>query len=86
MPRKRLLLAEARRVALTAQGLDTARPSGIASRQHIRRVVKQLGLLQLDFVNVLAPAHYFVVYSRLGSYNRATSDNLIYDGKEFIEH
>lgn len=86
MPRKRLSLAEARRVALAAQGLDKARPDGIASRQHIRRVVKQLGLLQLDFVNVLVPAHYFVVYSRLGSYDRASFDKLIYDGREFLEH
>lgn len=86
MPRKQLSLAEARRVALAAQGLDRARPDGLASSRHIRRVVKQLGLLQLDFVNVLVPAHYFVMFSRLGSYDRAVFDKLIYDGREFIEH
>ena len=86
MPRRQLSLAEARRVALAAQGMGKARRSGLASRQHIRRVVKQLGLLQLDFVNVLVPAHYFVVFSRLGSYDRAKFDKLIYDGREFIEH
>jgi len=86
MPRKQLSLAAARRVALAAQGLDRARPDGLASRQQIRRVVKQLGILQLDFVNVLVPAHYFVVFSRLGAYDRSTFDKLIYDGREFIEH
>ena len=58
MPRKRLSLTQARRVALAAQGLDRARPDGPATIRHIRRVVNQLGLLQLDFVNVLVPAHY----------------------------
>jgi len=48
--------------------------------------MNQLGLLQLDFVNVLVPAHYFVMFSRLGPYDRATFDRLIYDGREFIEH
>jgi uncharacterized protein YcaQ len=86
MPRKRLSLADARRVALSAQGLDNDRPAGKASARHIRKVVKQLGLLQLDFVNVLVPAHYFVVFSRLGAYDRAAFDKLIYDGREFIEH
>ena len=86
MPRKRLSLAEARRVALASQGLGKARPDCVPSRQHIRHVVKQLGLLQLDFVNVLVPAHYFVMFSRLGPYNRAKFDRLIYEGNEFIEH
>lgn len=86
MPRKQLSLAEARRVALAAQGLDQARPDGVISRRHIRRMVKQMGLLQLDFVNVLVPAHYFVMFSRLGPYDRATFDKLIYNGREFIEH
>ena len=86
MPRKQLSLAEARRVALAAQGLDKARPGGVISSRHIRRAVKQLGLLQLDFVNVLVPAHYFVMFSRLGPYDRARFDKLIYDGREFIEH
>ena len=86
MRRKQLSLADARRVAIAAQGLDRARPRGVPTRQHIRRVVNRLGLLQLDFVNVLVPAHYFVMFSRLGAYDRARFDQLIYDGREFIEH
>jgi uncharacterized protein YcaQ len=86
MPRKRLSLADARRVALAAQGLDRDRPPGGANARHIRQVLNQLGLLQLDFVNVLVPAHYFVVFSRLGPYQRSAFDRLVYDGRDFIEH
>ena len=86
MPRKQLSLAQARRVALAAQGLDKSRPAGTPTRQHIRRVINRLGLLQLDFVNVLVPAHYFVLFSRLGPYERAAFDRLVYNGREFIEH
>jgi len=86
MPRKRLSLADARRVALAAQGLDKERPAVKTTARHIRGVVNRLGLLQLDFVNVLVPAHYFVVFSRLGSYDRAAFDKLIYNGRDFIEH
>jgi uncharacterized protein YcaQ len=86
MPRKQLSLASARRVAIAAQGLDKTRPACVPTRQHIRRVVNRLGLLQLDFVNVLVPAHYFVVFSRLGAYDRSRFNKLIYDSREFIEH
>jgi uncharacterized protein len=51
----------------------------------MRRVVQQLGLLQVDSVNVLVPAHYQVVYSRLGPYDRRVLDDLIYRKGEFTE-
>jgi uncharacterized protein YcaQ len=86
MPRKQLSLAEARRVALAAQGFDKQRPGKKPSKQHFRRVINQLGLLQLDFVNVLVPAHYFVMFSRLGSFQREKFDQFVYQGREFIEH
>jgi len=82
---KKLSLAEARRVALAAQGFDRARPSAKADAAHIRRVIRRLGLLQLDFVNVLIPAHYLVVWSRLGSYRCETFNRLVYQGREFTE-
>ncbi len=84
MPRK-LSLAESRRIALAAQGFDRARPSGTVNAGHIRRLIRQLGLLQLDFVNVLIPAHFLVVWSRLGAYQRARFDNLVYQGRDFTE-
>jgi len=73
-----LPLFEARRLALAAQGFDQPRPRGRVTARHVRRVILQLGLLQLDFVNVLVPAHYQVLFSRLGPYRRSLLHELAY--------
>jgi hypothetical protein len=52
----------------------------------LRRVIHQLGLLQIDYVNVLVPAQYQVPFSRLGPYDRKRLDDLIYRRREFTEH
>ena len=70
-----LSLAEARRLALASQGLADARPAE-AGIDHVRDVIRRLGLVQLDYVNVLLPAHYLVFYSRLGSYRRECFEEL----------
>lgn len=84
MPRTRISRPEARRIALAAQGFDRQRPDSNDVR-HIRRVINQLGLLQLDYVNVLIPAHYLVLYSRLGPYPCQRLNDIVYGRKEFIE-
>lgn len=83
--RTRISIAEARRIALAAQGFDRKRPDSAPDARHFRRVIDTLGLLQLDFVNVLVPAHYFVVWSRLGSYDRARFERFVYGKGEYTE-
>lgn len=85
MPRTHLSLSEARRLALAAQGLDRPRPRGRVDARHLRAVIRRLGLLQLDFVNVLIPSHYLVLFSRLGPYPRTGLNDLVYDRREFTE-
>ncbi|HJU64757.1 MAG TPA: crosslink repair DNA glycosylase YcaQ family protein [Gemmatimonadaceae bacterium] len=53
--------------------------------QHLRRTIRQLGLIQIDSVNVLLPAHYQVPFSRLGPYRRSLLDDLVYRRREFTE-
>lgn len=79
-----LSLSEARRVALAAQGFDRPRPNHPTARD-VRRVIHQLTLLQIDYVNILVPAQYQVIFSRLGPYSRSVLDDLVYRKREFTE-
>ena len=84
MPSADLSIREARRIALAAQGFDRPRPTRVDIR-HLRNTINRLGLLQIDYVNVLLPAQYQVPFSRLGPYDRRKLDELIYRRREFTE-
>jgi uncharacterized protein len=81
----KLSLASARRIALAAQGFDRPRPARPPSVNRITSLVQQLGLLQLDSVNVFVRAHYMPVFSRLGPYDRARLDRIAAHGPGRID-
>ena len=83
--RVRVTLSEARRVALAAQGFDRKRPDAPADVRHFRRAMAAIAVLQLDFVNVLMPAHFLMIWSRLGPYNRSRFEDYLYNSGEHIE-
>jgi uncharacterized protein YcaQ len=85
MARTHLSAAQARRIALAAQGFDRPRPKGRVDARHLRRLVHQLGIVQIDFVNVLVPAHFMVPFSRLGPYSRPRFHDVLYGSDEFTE-
>jgi uncharacterized protein len=67
-PRTSLSRAQARRVALAAQGfLDP--PHHPPTMRTLSRTLGRTGVLQVDSVNVLQRAHYMPLYSRMGPYD-----------------
>jgi uncharacterized protein YcaQ len=78
MPRPQFDISavQARRLALAAQGFGRPRPSGRVDARHLRRAIDDVGLLQLDSVNVFLRSHYMPLFSRLGPYPREALDRL----------
>ncbi|GAA4371696.1 winged helix-turn-helix domain-containing protein [Nocardioides caricicola] len=63
-----LSVAQARRIALAAQGfLD--KPHAEPTMRTFQRTLERTGVLQVDSVNVLQRAHYMPLYSRMGPYD-----------------
>jgi hypothetical protein len=73
-----LSVAQARRIALAAQGFTDALPGGVTDLRHLRRVLRRLHLIQMDSVNVLQRAHFMPLYSRLGPYPVELLDRAAY--------
>ena len=65
-----LSIADARRIALAAQGFDTARPQTKATQRHVDTLISRLGVIQIDSVNVLVRSQELPLFARLGNHDR----------------
>lgn len=83
---RRLSPNNARNLALGAQGFADPRPTGRVDVRHFRRVLRRVGVLQLDSVNVLARSHYLPVLARLGRYEQAAFDRYTSSSRELFEY
>jgi uncharacterized protein len=79
--RTKFSLAQARRIALAAQGFHENRPEA-ATKRHLSRVLQRSHLLQIDSVNVLVRAHYMPLFSRIGAYDRNLLEKTAYHRKK----
>ena len=78
----KLSLDQARRLAVRSQHLAGARAPGIDGMRH---VLRGLRVLQLDPVNVVARNQLFVLWSRLGGFDRADLDTLLWQRRWLFE-
>ena len=71
-------IEEARRIAIRAQWLD-------GGARGVLSTVRRLGLLQLDPISVVAPPQHLVLWSRLGRWNAAELDRLLWQQRKLVE-
>jgi uncharacterized protein len=69
---------QARRIAIRAQLLD-------GSARGVLNTVRRLGFLQLDPIASVAPAQQLVLWSRLGAYDTAELDRLLWVERKLFE-
>lgn len=78
-----LTAAQARRIALAAQGFGARRTDGAPpSPRRLVQIARDLGVIQIDSVNVVARTHYLPFYSRLGAYPRDWLENEAWGGRK----
>jgi uncharacterized protein YcaQ len=71
-------LEEARRIAVRAQLLD-------GSAKGLLDTVRRLGFLQIDSIATVAEPQYLVPFSRLGPYDQARLDRLLWKERKLVE-
>src|SRR5690606_15839732 len=76
--------AEARRVALAAQGIKNS--PRLRRRRPFDPALERLHALQIDSVNVFARSHYLPVFSRHGEYEVGALDRLLWQSGEYTEY
>jgi uncharacterized protein len=69
---------KARRIAVRAQGLD-GRARGVL------QTVRKLGYLQLDPISSVAPPQHLVLWSRLGAFDPARLERLLWQERKLVE-
>src|SRR5215211_5929054 len=71
-----------RGLMIAAQGLDDRlRPR--ATKKAVRSIIRQMHILQIDTINVIARSPYLVLWSRLGDYDPRWLEDLLAEGALF---
>jgi uncharacterized protein YcaQ len=76
--RETLSKAEARRIALSAQGFGVPRPDRPLTLRDVQAVTNRLAQFQIDSINVVKRAHFMPLFSRLGPYDPTLIERAAY--------
>ncbi|HJV13115.1 MAG TPA: crosslink repair DNA glycosylase YcaQ family protein [Propionibacteriaceae bacterium] len=78
MARESLSKAEARRIALAAQGFGVPKLERLVTMRDIQAVTNRLAQFQIDSINVVRRAQFMPIFSRLGPYDPGLLDRAAY--------
>lgn len=81
---RKLSSTQARRLAVTRQRL--AGPPLPADADGIMQVMRDLGCVQLDPISAVARSHLLVLWSRIGAYDPAQLDLLLWRDRRLCEY
>jgi uncharacterized protein YcaQ len=82
----RVPITAARRLAVQAQRLHGPAPRGRPGRAEILEVARSLRCLQIDPTSAVARSHLLVVFSRLGPFDPAVLEKLVYEERTLFEY
>jgi uncharacterized protein YcaQ len=82
----RVPIAAARRLAVQAQRLHGPAPRGRPGRDEILATAQALRCLQLDPTSAVARSHLLVIFSRLGPFDPALLEALVYQDRVLFEY
>ncbi len=71
-----------RGLMIAAQGLQQ-RPPGGATKADLRQIIRQMHVLQIDTIHIVARSPYLVLWSRLDNYPQQWLDELLAEGALF---
>lgn len=80
-PSDSLSARQAKQIALAAQGFRS-RPERAPSKRRLVRQIEDLGVIQIDSVNVVSRTHYLPLFSRLGAYRRSDLEEIAWGKKQ----
>jgi uncharacterized protein YcaQ len=76
-------LETARKLTLLKQGFHSWHGT---EKESILNLIRQLGCLQIDTINVVERSHYLALWSRLGSYDKSSVDELLHPDRKLFEY
>jgi uncharacterized protein YcaQ len=76
--REQLSKAEARRIALFAQGFGVPKRERPVTMRNVQAVTSRLAQFQIDSINVVTRAHFVPLFSRLGQYDPGLLERAAY--------
>lgn len=76
---------QARHIWLHTQGLSSA-PTGPATPTRLMEIIKRLGFVQLDTLQIVSRAHHHILWSRNQNYREPMLDKLLTSDRALFEH